>query len=51
MLVTLDREDDMLSGMNTHITFETGTMEGIRLIPESALVEKDGKVYVYTFVN
>ncbi len=48
VLVTLEREDEMLSGMNTHITFVSGTKEGVQMLPESALVEKDGKVYVYT---
>ena len=46
--VTLKREADMLSGMNAHITFSFGEKSDARVIPESALVEEGGKVYVYT---
>ena len=46
--VTLKREADMLSGMNAHITFSFGEKSDARVIPESALYEEDGKVYVYT---
>ena len=48
VIVTMDREEDMLSGMNTHITFTTETKEGIKVVPESAIIEKDDKTYVYT---
>ena len=49
--VTLDREDDMLSGMNTHITFSTEIRDDVKVIPESAIIEKGDKCYVYTEYN
>ena len=46
--VTLKREENMLSGMNTHITFSFDKKEKVKVIPESALYEEADKVYVYT---
>ena len=46
--VTLPREENMLSGMNTHITFSYNEKSDALVIPEAALYEEAGKTYVYT---
>jgi len=46
--VTVKREENMYTGMNTHITFSYGGKDDAKVIPESALYEEGGKTYVYT---
>lgn len=47
-VVSITREEDMLAGMNASVVITLDTSEDVLLIPESALVEQDSKVYVYT---
>lgn len=47
-VITLDRSDDMLSGMNVSVQILLETKENILVIPENALTETDTGVYVYT---
>ncbi len=46
--ITIDREDGMLAGMNASAKIAIGKAEGVLCIPEAALVEENGTVYVYT---
>lgn len=46
--VTLPREAAMLDGMNASVKIVTATSEAPVAIPSAALVEDDGKTYVYT---
>ena len=46
--VTVKREENMYTGMNTHITFSYGGKDDAKVIPERALYEEGGKTYVYT---
>ncbi len=46
--VTIARESDMLAGMNASVVITLDTKEGVLSIPEAALVEENGSVYVYT---
>ncbi len=46
--VTLQREAAMLDGMNAAVKFITATSNAAVSIPVAALVEDDGKTYVYT---
>ena len=46
--VTLDKEDDMLSGMNTHVSIVDEKKEKVMVIPVSALYEDGEHVYIYT---
>ena len=46
--VTLPRETAMLDGMNASVRIVTATSDAAAAIPAAALVEDDGKTYVYT---
>ncbi len=46
--VILPREATMLDGMNASVKIVTATSNAAVSIPAAALVEKDGKTYVYT---
>ncbi len=46
--VTISREEGMLAGMNASAVITLDTSEDVLSIPETALVEQDGAVYVYT---
>ncbi len=46
--VTIAREDGMLAGMNASAVITLSTTENVLIVPETALVEQDGAVYVYT---
>ncbi|MCD8010723.1 MAG: HlyD family efflux transporter periplasmic adaptor subunit [Lachnospiraceae bacterium] len=46
--ITIAREEDMLAGMNSSVVITISTEEDVLTIPEAALVEEDGSVYVYT---
>ncbi len=46
--ITIPRESGMLSGMNASAVITLSTTENVLSIPEAALVEEDGSVYVYT---
>ncbi len=46
--VALPREATMLDGMNASVKVVTGTSNADVSIPAAALVEEDGKTYVYT---
>lgn len=46
--VTIDREEDMLAGMNASVVITLETKESVLSIPEAALVEDGNSVYVYT---
>ncbi|MCD8232483.1 MAG: HlyD family efflux transporter periplasmic adaptor subunit, partial [Clostridiales bacterium] len=47
-VLTMDREDDMLAGMNASAKIILGTTEDVLVVPETALVEEDETTYVYT---
>ena len=46
--VTLPREASMLDGMNASVKIVTATSDAAVAVPAAALVEDDGKTYVYT---
>ena len=46
--LTMDREENMLAGMNAVVDFSLETAEQVLAVPEEALVEDGTKVYVYT---
>ncbi len=46
--VTISREEGMLAGMNASAVIILSTEENVLCIPENALVEDGGSVYVYT---
>lgn len=46
--VSIDREEDMLAGMNASVAITLDTRENVLSVPEAALVEEGGLVYVYT---
>lgn len=46
--VTLNRTDKMMAGMNALVSLDTGSDEEFLTIPVAALVEKNGRTYVYT---
>ena len=46
--VSIDRQENMLSGMNANVKIVLDTKEDILVIPEAALSEENGSVYVYT---
>ena len=46
--VSLDRTEQMLSGMNAGVKVALGDPARCTAIPEAALVEQSGKTYVYT---
>ena len=49
--VTVDRNDEMLTGMNAGIRIDKGEPVDCLTVPASALVDKGGKTYVYTSYN
>ena len=46
--VSMDKQENMLLGMNASVGITLGDYDNVLLIPEAALSEEDGKVYVYT---
>lgn len=50
-VVSIKREEKMLAGMNASVVITISTKENVLVIPESALLEQDGSVYVYTSYN
>lgn len=46
--VSMDKQEDVLIGMNAQVRSNLEEHKNVLLIPESALVEQDGKTYVYT---
>lgn len=46
--IALDKTDDMLEGMNASVRIETDSAESTVTVPAQALIEQDGKTYVYT---
>ncbi|MCD8300082.1 MAG: efflux RND transporter periplasmic adaptor subunit [Clostridiales bacterium] len=46
--ITIDREDDMLPGMNASAVITLSTESGILSIPADALIEDGDATYVYT---
>ena len=46
--VSMDKEPDMLLGMNATVRIDLGETDPVLLISENAIVEQDGKTYVYT---
>ncbi len=46
--LTLDRTEQMLAGMNASVKIETASSDVETTVPAAALVEDDGKTYVYT---
>ncbi|MBR5937490.1 MAG: HlyD family efflux transporter periplasmic adaptor subunit [Clostridiales bacterium] len=49
--VSVPRTEQMLSGMNAGIRVELGTPTNCVTVPVSALIEKNGKTYVYTIYD
>ncbi len=47
-VITIDRSDDMLAGMNASVKITLETTEDVLIIPVTALVEDETGVYVYT---
>ncbi len=47
-IITMDREDGMLAGMNASAKITLSTTEDVLIVPETALLEEDGATYVYT---
>ncbi|MCD8046508.1 MAG: HlyD family efflux transporter periplasmic adaptor subunit [Clostridiales bacterium] len=47
-VITMDREEDMLAGMNASAKITLSTTENVLVIPEATLVEEDGTTFVYT---
>ena len=50
-VVRVDREEDMLAGMNASVKITLDTAEDVLCIPADALVEDETGVYVYTSYN
>lgn len=50
-IVTMEKEENMLTGMNASVKIVLSTQNNVLLVPEAALIEQDGKVYVYTEYN
>ncbi len=46
--ITIDRENGMLDGMNASAQITLDSVDDVLCIPEAALFEEDGAVYVYT---
>lgn len=46
--VTLDRAEDMLTGMNASVKIETASSEEVPTVPAAAIQSKDGKSWLYT---
>ena len=49
--VSMEKNEDMLLGMNASVTIAVSSVSNILTIPVEALVEQDGAVYVYTEYN
>ncbi len=49
--ITMERTEQMLSGMNAAVKITLDTTEDVLTIPEAALVEEGSTVYVYTSYN
>ena len=49
--VTMDRDEDMLSGMNASVHIPLGTHDGLLLLNAAALQEDEGGTFVYTSYN
>ena len=49
--VSVDRTEQMLSGMNAGISIDMSGTDECLTVPVAALVEKNGKTYVYTSYN
>jgi len=49
--VSMEKNADMLLGMNASVTIAVSSVSDILTIPVEALVEQDGGVYVYTEYN
>lgn len=47
-VVSIERHENMLAGMNASVVITLNTKEGVLMIPEVALVEEGSSVYVYT---
>lgn len=47
-VVSIERQENMLAGMNASVVITLDTKEEVLMIPEAALVEEDSSVYVYT---
>lgn len=47
-VITMDREDGMLAGMNASAVITLSTAEDVLLVSEDALVEENNTTYVYT---
>lgn len=47
-VISIAREENMLSGMNASVQITLDTQENVLIIPEAALVEEESGVYVYT---
>ena len=46
--VTLDRAENMLTGMNASVKIETASSEEVPTVPAAAIQSKDGKSWLYT---
>ncbi|MCD8354267.1 MAG: HlyD family efflux transporter periplasmic adaptor subunit [Clostridiales bacterium] len=46
--ITIDKTENMLSGMSASVVIQTGSTENAVLIPVAALQEEDGSTFVYT---
>ncbi len=46
--VTLDRAENMLTGMNASVKVETASSEEVPTVPAAAIQSKDGKSWLYT---
>ncbi len=46
--VTIEKTENMLSGMSASVVIQTGSTENAVLIPVAALQEEDGSTFVYT---
>lgn len=46
--VTLDRAENMLTGMNASVKIETASSEAVPTVPAAAIQSKDGKSWLYT---
>lgn len=46
--ISMTKETDMLLGMNASVRLVMNTEKDVLIIPEEALVEQEGKVFVYT---
>lgn len=47
-VVSIERQENMLAGMNASVAITIDTKENVLMIPEAALLEQESGVYVYT---